>query len=297
MSTQQEPKLAENLIEWVTETVASPAPPIEVRGLRFGDSPWLLSYQSGDVILRVVDDAAAVDLERSALEATADSGVPVPRVLGFRHDPDVSLLLTTRLDGNSTIPRRTPEERLRTLGRVAARLSRVPAPAGLPHRSAPIGGVDFAELRAIDPPALMVAAERAIAGYEPVGPDVFVHGDLWEGNVMWVGDEVTGVIDWDCAGTGKAGVDLGSLRGDAVQNFGLGAERFVLEGWEAEAGTAALDVAYWDIVTELATPPDMGWFVEVAQSQGRPDLTREVMLDRRDGFLRQAMEQFERDRP
>jgi hypothetical protein len=43
----------------------------------------------------------------------------------------------------------------------------------------------------------------------------------------------------------------------------------------------------------LASPPDMGWFAESMAAQGRPDLTREVMLKRRDAFLTAALSQLE----
>lgn len=66
----------------------------------------------------------------------------------------------------------------------------------------------------------------------------------------------------------------------------------VLAGWEAEAGQAAGDVAYWDLVAALATPPDMGWFPETISAQGRPDLDQETVLARRDLFLSQALDQL-----
>jgi hypothetical protein len=51
----------------------------------------------------------------------------------------------------------------------------------------------------------------------------------------------------------------------------------------------ATDVPYWDAVAALASPPDMGWFPVSMALQGRPDLTREVMLERRDAFLGAAL--------
>jgi aminoglycoside phosphotransferase (APT) family kinase protein len=285
-----EAQLSPSALTWVSERIGEHSKPLEVRGLRFGESPWLIRFEGRDVVLRVSDDADAIETERVALEALDGLDIPTPRVLGASVEGDACLLLTERIAGDSAIPRKLPIERLRTLGAVAARLAALPAPAGLPHRTAPIGGVDFAALRRqSEPNSLLQAAEQAIAGFQPSGADVFVHGDLWEGNAMWDGDRLTGVIDWDCAGNGKPGIDLGALRGDAVQNFGLGAEEHVLDGWEEQAGHRAMDVAYWDVVTALATPPDMGWFVDVVQSQGRPDLTRELLLGRRDEFLRQAM--------
>jgi hypothetical protein len=101
------------------------------------------------------------------------------------------------------------------------------------------------------------------------------------------------VLDWDCAGVGPAGIDLGSLRCDAAWCHGLQATDDVLRGWEAEAERPASNVAYWDVVAALASPPDMGWFPESMAAQGRPDLTREVMLERRDAFLAAALSQLE----
>jgi hypothetical protein len=56
------------------------------------------------------------------------------------------------------------------------------------------------------------------------------------------------VLDWDCAGVGPAGIDLGSLRCDAAWCHGI-----------------------------------------EAAEQGRPDLTGEVMIERRDAFLDAAL--------
>lgn len=46
------------------------------------------------------------------------------------------------------------------------------------------------------------------------------------------------------------------------------------------------------MVAALASPPDMGWFPESMAAQGRPDLSREVMLGRRSAFLAAALAQL-----
>jgi hypothetical protein len=47
------------------------------------------------------------------------------------------------------------------------------------------------------------------------------------------------------------------------------------------------------VVAALASPPDMGWFPASMAAQGRPDLTREVMIERRDAFLVAALSQLQ----
>ena len=286
-------RLDADALNWAVGLAGRGGAPLEVRGLRFGDSPWLIRFADREVILRVSDDAEAIETERAALEFVTTLGLPAPHVFGSRIGSEMSLLLTERIAGESRIPRTLPRERLRMLGAFAARLSSIPAPTGFERRTSPISGVDFAAMRRESAPReLFVQAEEAVAAYHPTGPDGFVHGDLWQGNVLWVGETISGVIDWDCAGIGSAGIDLGSLRAEAIETFGNGAEDVVLEGWEAEAGRPAADVAYWDLVTGLATPPDMGWFVGVTRAQGRPDLTRKSMIRRRDDLLRHALERI-----
>jgi hypothetical protein len=88
---------------------------------------------------------------------------------------------------------------------------------------------------------------------------------------------------------GPPGIDLGSLRCDATWCHGVEAAGHILRGWEEEAGRPASEVPYWDAVAALVSPPDMGWFPLSMADQGRPDLTREVMLERRDAFLDAAL--------
>ena len=76
---------------------------------------------------------------------------------------------------------------------------------------------------------------------------------------------------------------------DAATAYGDGAEGDVLRGWEREAGAPARDLARWDVVAALCTPPDMGWFTTAIQQQGRNDLTRELLVERRDAFLERAL--------
>jgi aminoglycoside phosphotransferase (APT) family kinase protein len=281
------------LLQWAADVIGEQ--PIDARGLRDGGSPWLLRFHDQAFVLRVgsADDRDSVRVEQAALDLAAARGVAVARVVAADIEHDPPLLLIDAVDGSSAIPLDRPRPHLLKLGAVAAQVHAiaVPSDSGLPRRDRPIAGVDFASLRAQQPAQpLLVRAEQAVADRRPVGTEGFVHGDLWQGNSLWRGDELAAVIDWDCAGFGPAGVDLGSLRCDAAICFGLAAAGDVLDGWVAEAGRPADEVAYWDVVAALSTPPDMGWFVEAIGGQGRPDLTQDLLRQRRDEFLAAALE-------
>ena len=90
-----------------------------------------------------------------------------------------------------------------------------------------------------------------------------------------------------------ARVDLGSLRCDAAICFGPEAADDVVAGWEEAAGRSAADLAHWDVVAALSTPPDLGWFPGAIAGQGCPDLTRELLVRRRDAFLRAALDRLD----
>jgi aminoglycoside phosphotransferase (APT) family kinase protein len=283
---------------WAVGLLAPGGSLATARGLRDGGPPWLLEAAAVDGrtvggVLRVGPDGDTIDIrvEAASLRFAADHDLPVPRVLGVREGNDPALLLIERVRGRSDIPLEPSSVRLRALGAFAARLSHLTPPADFLRRTRAISGVDFAALRnAAAPQPLLQRAEAIVDAYVPLSRDGMVHGDIWQGNAMWVGDELTAVIDWDCSGIGPAGIDLGSLRLDAAMCFGVGAERDVLDGWEQVAGRAS-DLPYWDLVAGLSTPPELDWFVDSTRAQGRPDLTRATMVGRRDEFIRRALAQ------
>jgi aminoglycoside phosphotransferase (APT) family kinase protein len=277
---------------------------IEVlRGLRHGSSPWLLRAGDREVVLRVAraERAAETATEVAAMTyaaRVAGASLPIAELLGYdlAERTGYALVLTARVPGTGVIPPEPDPVRLRALGAVAARISSVkltPTPA-LPVRSRPIEPEDFAGMRRDQGASdLLRAAEVAVTNARPEDDRPgLVHGDLWHGNTLWDNDELTAVLDWDCAGVGPAGIDLGSLRCDAAWCHGLEAAGHILRGWEAEAGRPAKDLFYWDAVAALASPPDMGGFPVSMSAQGRPDLTREVMFQRRDTFLSAALDRL-----
>ncbi|GAA4172002.1 hypothetical protein GCM10022287_12160 [Gryllotalpicola koreensis] len=284
---------------WVLQLVGGDAV-TEIRPLKAGGSPWLIGWgdasAGGRAVLRVGTAAEARVQARAetAMPIADEHGVPVPDVLGSRISDEESLLLIEWIDGSSSQPVEPDPARLEALGAMAAVIFRADlGDIELPHVSRPIDGVDFDALRTASPHPLLERAARRLDGMHPESPTGLVHGDLWPGNTLWRDGEIVAVIDWDCAGRGPAGVDLASLRLDAALSWGPEASDHVLAGWEREAAEPAQDVAYWDAVAGVNTPPDLGWFVETTiEAIDRPDLTREVMMKRRDAFLSDALERL-----
>lgn len=302
MSTSMEP-----LLRWAAQVVGGGASVVDVQRLRAGTGPWRLRIDQGgaaiQAVLRVGDASSRQQLatEAAALGFAQAHQLAAPRLLAVDLDGAAAgrpALLMTALAGSSIIPTIASVARLRGLGTAAATLHTVataPRP-GLPLRTRPLADVDFAARRRAtgSSPLLAAAEERVDELPMPRGVTVLVHGDLWQGNTLWTGERCVGMVDWDAAGVGHPGVDLGTLRLDTAIVFGLPAAAEVLAGWRHATGHHADAVASWDLVAALTTPTDMAQWLPVAHAYGRVDLDAATLNDRRDAFLRAALERLDR---
>jgi aminoglycoside phosphotransferase (APT) family kinase protein len=291
-----------SVIRWATSCVDPSASVVSITALHRLGSPWLLTLSGSHlqhIVVRVGDEASAglLATEAAALTAIEASDIPGPRLLGVAlgeaEAPELYAVVTTRVAGTSHQAREPSTARLRALGNAIAVVHAAPVPVStrLPARTRPIEPVDFDAARSTAPTReLLVTAEEFLRrAPAPEHRPVFVHGDFWHGNTMWVGDRLTGIVDWECAGVGHPGIDLGMQRCDAALIAGPAAPDVVLDGYEAATGGRAADVAYWDVAAALTTPPTMESFIQTIIGQGRTDLDPPTLLARRDAFLAEAL--------
>jgi aminoglycoside phosphotransferase (APT) family kinase protein len=145
----------------------------------------------------------------------------------------------------------------------------------------PEGAATWVLANARSTPLLHLADEVVRRHGRPRGEPVFLHNDVWPGNLLWIGDRCVGLIDWKEAGVGHPGVDLANLRMQSAMHHGPDGPMLVLEGWQDETGRKATDVAYWDALAALDTPANLD---ALDASFGTSE--------RRDDFLRAALDQL-----
>ncbi len=291
-------------LAWAARMVAPAAAVAAARPIGGATGPWVLDIRGAEiatVVLRVAerDDANArrrFGVECTALQLAAHRGIGAPRLIGADLDGEASSqlkILSTFLTGTSTVPKVASHERLVALGRAVAVLSGagVVDVVELPVRLRPLSDLDFAATRSAgDTTPLLDAGQRYLSSTSnPTVDHVLVHGDCWQGNMLWSDDELVGFVDWDAAGVGPPGVDLGSLRCDVVMFFGLAATEPVYEGWQTVTGEPFEHLAYWDVVAALSTPADLSEWMPVITGQGREDLDLRIVTERRDEFLESAL--------
>jgi aminoglycoside phosphotransferase (APT) family kinase protein len=258
------------MLAWAARCVDGGATVVGYRALHAGDGPWLVRVGSPRRLIEVVlrgPTVSRIDGEMLATNVAAlmiaeQHGLPAPRLIGVDlggQEAGAPASVETAVPGSSAWPARASPERLRAAGAAIARIHQIPlAPAEhLPVRPRPIAVDDFAGERRtgrLPTTPLLQRADALTQGITAAaGPMVFVHGDVWPGNMMWSGSACSALIDWKTAGVGCPGVDLGELRKQVAMANGPDAPRYVLEGWERASGSRARDVPYWDAIAALNT--------------------------------------------
>lgn len=269
----KEPELAsgstptQRMLDWAAAAIGAGARVTKVRALHADQGPWQLSIErrggTTDAVMRAPTPRIGdfmVATAAAALEVAERHGLPAPRLIGADLQGGVTgvpTTLETLVPGTTAWPPPPSAERLRAAGAALARVHTVAmAPRDhLPLRPRPIAVDDFAadrrDGRMPTTPLLRAADELVTAHGVPPGETIYVHGDIWPGNLIWTGEEVAALIDWKTAGVGAPGVDLCELRKQVAITFGPEAPGHVLGGWERATGTKASDVANRDAVAAL----------------------------------------------
>ncbi len=97
----------------------------------------------------------------------------------------------------------------------------------------------------------------------------FAHTDYWAGNILWQGDQISAVVDWEEAGYGHPAADLAYARmGYFIEGVPQAAATF-LRVYEDEAGWTLTDLALFELAASarpMTDPED--WFAQPYMEAG-----------------------------
>ncbi len=274
---------------WARDHVTTDITAITRVGGGLTDTIWAVSLLDRDpMVLRYVDPDRWGEIGRrhvlgEALACRLMEPCPIPTPRLVASDPTGArgayANLTTWLPGEVRLGP-LDDDALRELARAAAAIHALPVP--LPDR--PPAYVSWAP----DPPEIPTWTRRpelwrrAIALYAQPAPATaygLIHRDFHPGNVLWVGNALTGLIDWTETAWGPADLDVSH----AISNFAMlhdrrSAEVFV-RSYAAAGGRRDPDPRarrHWQIVDILGFLPDPA--VQLAAILvARPDLDAAAM--------------------
>jgi aminoglycoside phosphotransferase (APT) family kinase protein len=130
-----------------------------------------------------------------------------------------------------------------------------------------------------------------LSRWPPPEPDrpVLLHGDFWVGNLLWRGDEIVAVIDWEDASTGDPLTDVATTRLDLLWAFGPQSMAAFTDHYLTLTGRSSTGLALWDLVAALRPAGILSAWGADWIAFGRPDITAVTLRTDHRWFLDQAL--------
>ena len=129
---------------------------------------------------------------------------------------------------------------------------------------------------------------------------VLLHGDFWPGNLLWQGNRLTAVVDWEDASLGDPLIDLAISRLDMLWIMGDEAMRAFTTHYRFLREVDDTCLPYWDLCAALRlirlAGANLAEWAAFFHPSGRVDITEQTMRAQINWFVRQAFDQLPRCR-
>jgi aminoglycoside phosphotransferase (APT) family kinase protein len=282
--------LPDRVRSWA-ETLA-PQPVVDVTAIGGGitNTKWLVRLADGDsLVLRWADPAVwgatgreHVRREALACRLLADSGLPVPRLIGSDEDGDSAggpANLMTWRPGRVRLDRLQPAA-ISALAQLAVAVHSQPVPAE--HRPPTFS---FRGPTEPDVPAWARRPDlwrRAIdlrAAGAPPTPYGLLHRDFHLSNIVWQHDTVTGLVDWADVSWGPPDLDVAHLCSDfamlhTTADVPTFRAAYLGHGGQLESDPDA--ARFWVVSDILGFLPDPAHILPAVASS-RPDVSADTI--------------------
>jgi thiamine kinase-like enzyme len=141
-------------------------------------------------------------------------------------------------------------------------------------------------------PHLWEEAKSRLSRFRPQVHPVFIHRDFHPTNFLWVGEDLSGVVDWVNACRGPAGIDLGHCRVNLAQLYGVETADLLLQFYNSHPDRATEYDPYWDLITFMDFHMDKPTVYGGWEALGIHHLTDDLMLDRCEIYLHSILARF-----
>jgi aminoglycoside phosphotransferase (APT) family kinase protein len=116
-----------------------------------------------------------------------------------------------------------------------------------------------------------------------------IHGDFWPGNVVWLRDRLTGVVDWEMTRLGDPSKDVGMCRCDVAMLFDMDTADEFSRRYALARGGPVADVDFWSLYATTSALRYMHEWAAGYQALGRTDLTPEMSIKRVEHYAQQLL--------
>jgi aminoglycoside phosphotransferase (APT) family kinase protein len=222
------------------------------------------------------DRAQKARVEFKTLALLQDHGIPAPEPLyldegsGLLGAPGI---VTSYISGANLLSSSEPLKCARALATMLAKIHSIPCDAAtrsflLDANSEALwflrSGVMPDCMRTHSDGAVVWNAVRELSsiteGYIEPAQSTLTHMDYWMGNLLWDGDRITAVLDWEEAAYGDPAIDVAYCRMDMFLNgMGKAAADEFLNVYEAEMGRRTANLALWELAAAVRPMHDPAW--------------------------------------
>ncbi|WP_282940180.1 aminoglycoside phosphotransferase family protein [Paenibacillus sp. RC67] len=294
--------ISDHVLKWVIEAVHPEATIVSIQQLQGGISSLVhgislsIHGEVRSVVLRQFNNAEWVQEQpdlalreaESLLRAAQVLGVQTPKLIAFDQTGSqcgTPALLMTRLEGSVVLEPKNKSHWIKGMAEALVRIHQVDA-SHFPWTFAPY--CDAAKLNTSSwskiPDKWQVAADMVKSSL-PSAAARFIHRDYHPTNILWNGEEVSGIVDWVNGCVGPAGIDVGHCRVNLAQLYDVSTADDFLSCYQDHAGASFSYDPYWDLVTLIDFaywPPEVygGW-----TALGMTGLTEQIIIERLDSYL------------
>lgn len=120
-----------------------------------------------------------------------------------------------------------------------------------------------------------------------------LHADYFPGNIVWRGDAIAAVIDWESAALGDPMADLATTRLDLRWAYGAEiAERFT-DRYLTVTGRSTATLPVWELVVALRPAGAISLWASDMAAHGRPDITPDSMRREQHAYVDSALQRLD----
>lgn len=131
--------------------------------------------------------------------------------------------------------------------------------------------------------------------WPPAASEVcLLHADYFPGNIVWAGDVVAAVIDWESAALGDPMADVATTRLDLRWVYGAEVAEVFTDRYLALTGRSVATLPVWELVVSLRPAGAVSLWASDMAEHGRPDITPDSMRAEQHAYVDSALDRLGR---
>lgn len=116
-----------------------------------------------------------------------------------------------------------------------------------------------------------------------------LHADYFPGNIVWQGDSIAAIIDWEAAAIGDPMADIATTRLDLRWAFGADVAAEFTDRYLTTTGRSTATLAVWELVVALRPAGVVSLWASDMVAHGRPDITAAFMRAQQHAYVDSAL--------